>query len=95
MNIGGDRIECARQRYNFGHFHFIGHRCVEKFMTRFRKCSFSIALEKIFTEVARVFLVEKHSSDAKVGSVYNISHGMNPKTCHVIICIAKHACLAH
>ena len=29
-------MECARQRYNLGHFHFTGHRCVEKFMTGFR-----------------------------------------------------------
>ena len=26
-------MESARQRYNLGHFHFTGHRCVEKFMT--------------------------------------------------------------
>jgi len=31
-----DGMESKRQRYNLGHFHFIGHRCVEKFMTRFR-----------------------------------------------------------
>jgi hypothetical protein len=36
INVGGDGVECARQRYNLGHFHFIGHRCVEKLMTRFR-----------------------------------------------------------
>ena len=29
-------MESARQRYNLGHFHFTGHRCVEKFMTGFR-----------------------------------------------------------
>jgi len=29
-------MESARQRYNLGHFHFIGHRCVEKFLTGFR-----------------------------------------------------------
>jgi hypothetical protein len=29
-------MECARQRYNLGHFHFTGHRCVEKLMTGFR-----------------------------------------------------------
>jgi len=29
-------MECARQRYNLGHFHFTGQRCVEKFMTGFR-----------------------------------------------------------
>jgi hypothetical protein len=29
-------VECARQRYNLGHFYFIGHRCVEKLMTGFR-----------------------------------------------------------
>ena len=29
-------MECARQRYNLGHFYFIGHRCVEMLMTRFR-----------------------------------------------------------
>ena len=26
-------MESARQRYNLGHFHFTGHRCVEKIMT--------------------------------------------------------------
>jgi hypothetical protein len=29
-------MECARQRYNLGHFYFTGHRCVEKFMIEFR-----------------------------------------------------------
>jgi hypothetical protein len=29
-------VECARQRYNLGHFHLISHRCVEKLMTEFR-----------------------------------------------------------
>jgi hypothetical protein len=29
-------MECTRQRYNLGYFYFIGHRCVEKFMTGFR-----------------------------------------------------------
>jgi len=29
-------MECARRRYNLGHFHFTGHWCVEKIMTRFR-----------------------------------------------------------
>jgi len=29
-------MESSRQRYNLGHFHFTGHRCVEKFMTGFR-----------------------------------------------------------
>jgi hypothetical protein len=36
INIRGDGVECARQRYNLGHFHFTGHRCVEKLMTGFR-----------------------------------------------------------
>jgi len=36
INIGGVGMECARQRYNLGHFHFTGHRCVEKFMTGLR-----------------------------------------------------------
>jgi hypothetical protein len=35
-NIGGDGIECARQRYICRAFNFTSHRCVEKFMTRFR-----------------------------------------------------------
>jgi hypothetical protein len=29
-------MECARQRYICKAFHFIGHRCIEKFMTEFR-----------------------------------------------------------
>jgi len=33
INIGEDGMKSARQRYNLGHFHFTGHRCVEKFMT--------------------------------------------------------------
>jgi len=33
------------------------------------KCIFSIALEASFKEVAGVFLVEKHLSDAEVGSI--------------------------
>jgi len=36
INIGGDGMESARQRYNLGLFHFTGHRCVDKFMTGFR-----------------------------------------------------------
>jgi hypothetical protein len=36
INVGGDGVECARQRYNLGYFHFTGHRCVEKLMTGFR-----------------------------------------------------------
>ena len=36
INIGGDGMESARQRYNLGVFHFTGHRCVEKYMTGFR-----------------------------------------------------------
>jgi hypothetical protein len=36
INIGGDGMEYARQRYNLVYFHFTGHRCVEKLMTRFR-----------------------------------------------------------
>jgi len=36
VNIGGDGMECARQRYNLGNFQFTDHRCIEKFMTRFR-----------------------------------------------------------
>jgi len=33
INIGGDRMESARQRYNLGHFHFTSHMCVEKITT--------------------------------------------------------------
>ena len=29
-------MDCARQMYICKAFHFTGHRCVEKFMTRFR-----------------------------------------------------------
>jgi hypothetical protein len=29
-------MESTRQRYNLGHFHFIGHRGVEKCLTGFR-----------------------------------------------------------
>jgi hypothetical protein len=36
INVEGDGVECVRQRYNLGHFHFTGHRCVEKLMTGFR-----------------------------------------------------------
>jgi hypothetical protein len=36
INNGGDEMECARQRYICKAFHFIGHRCIEKFMTEFR-----------------------------------------------------------
>jgi hypothetical protein len=35
INIRGDGMECVRQRYNVGHFHFTGHRCVEKLITGF------------------------------------------------------------
>ena len=35
-------MDCARQRYNLGHFYFIGYRCVEKFMTGFRIDSHTI-----------------------------------------------------
>jgi hypothetical protein len=35
INIVGDGMECARQKYNLA-FHFTGRRCVEKLMTRFR-----------------------------------------------------------
>jgi len=36
INIEGDGIESARQRYNLGYFHFTGHMCVENFMIGFR-----------------------------------------------------------
>jgi hypothetical protein len=36
INIEGDGMECLRQRYNLRAFYLTGHRCVEKFMTRFR-----------------------------------------------------------
>jgi hypothetical protein len=36
INVGGDGVECARQRYNLGYFYFTGHRCVEKLMIGFR-----------------------------------------------------------
>jgi hypothetical protein len=36
INDGGDEIECVRQLYFCRAFDFTGHRCVEKFMTRFR-----------------------------------------------------------
>jgi hypothetical protein len=36
INVGEDEVECARQRYNLGHFHFTGHRYVEKLMSEFR-----------------------------------------------------------
>jgi hypothetical protein len=36
INDGGDEMECARQRYIYKAFYFTGHRCVEKFITRFR-----------------------------------------------------------
>jgi hypothetical protein len=36
INIKGDGIECARQRYICRAFYFIGYRCIEKFMTGFR-----------------------------------------------------------
>jgi len=36
INIGGDGMEYARQRYNLGHFHLTSYRCVENFMTGFR-----------------------------------------------------------
>ena len=36
INTGGDGMECIRQRYIYRAFDFIGHRCVEKFMIRFR-----------------------------------------------------------
>ena len=36
INIGGDEMEYARQRYICRAFHFTGHRCVEKLITGFR-----------------------------------------------------------
>jgi hypothetical protein len=36
INIKGDGMECARQRYNLGHFILSVKGCVEKCMTRFR-----------------------------------------------------------
>jgi hypothetical protein len=36
INIEGDGMECARQRYNLGHFILPVKGCVEKCMTRFR-----------------------------------------------------------
>jgi hypothetical protein len=36
IDIGGDGMECAKQRYISREFHFIGHRCVEKFITGFK-----------------------------------------------------------
>jgi hypothetical protein len=36
INIQGHGMECIRQRYICWAFYFTSHRCVEKFMTRFR-----------------------------------------------------------
>jgi hypothetical protein len=36
INIGGDEMEYARQRYICRAFYFTGHRYIEKFMTGFR-----------------------------------------------------------
>jgi hypothetical protein len=36
INIRGDGIECARQRYNLGYFISLVKGCVEKCMTGFR-----------------------------------------------------------
>jgi hypothetical protein len=36
INIKGDGMECARQRYICRAFHFTDYRCIEKFMTEFR-----------------------------------------------------------
>jgi hypothetical protein len=36
IDIEGDGMECARQRYICRTFHFTGHRYIEKFMTEFR-----------------------------------------------------------
>jgi hypothetical protein len=36
IDSGGDGMECTRQRYNLGYFHFTSHRCVEKLVTGFR-----------------------------------------------------------
>jgi hypothetical protein len=40
-------MECARQRYNLGHFYFTGHRCVEKFMIEFRIDGRTIERDKL------------------------------------------------
>jgi hypothetical protein len=40
-------MECARQRYNLGHFYFTGHRCVEKLMTGFRIDGCTIKRDKL------------------------------------------------
>jgi hypothetical protein len=37
----------ARQRYNLGLFNFTGHRCVEKFMTRFKIDDYTIKRDKL------------------------------------------------
>jgi hypothetical protein len=36
INIEGDGMECAGQRYNLGHFYFTVKGCVEKCMTEFK-----------------------------------------------------------
>jgi hypothetical protein len=36
INVEGDGVECTRQRYNLGHFHFTGYRYIAKLMTGFR-----------------------------------------------------------
>jgi len=40
-------MDCARQRYNLEHFYFIGHRCVEKLMVRFRINGHTIKMVKL------------------------------------------------
>jgi hypothetical protein len=47
INVGGDGMECARQRYNLEIFRFTGHKCVEKFMTGFRIDSRTIKRENL------------------------------------------------
>jgi hypothetical protein len=46
INIEGDGMECARPRYNLGHFISLVKGCVEKCMTGFRIDGLTIKMGK-------------------------------------------------
>jgi len=62
-------MEYTRKRYNLlGHFHFIGHRCVEKLMTGFRIDSHTIKRGQTYFHIGHLVPLERSNFAYVLGS---------------------------
>ena len=101
-------MESARQRYNLGHFHFTGHKCVEKITTdgvstfgAFEKMKriFSIAsvgiLEKLWESPERHQTLHRVSGALSVSSTVNAKHRTRARFCSCVRCGLTSAGASH